>query len=111
MSRNIDDLCLKMSLKLDLKNIPEFCEFKDGELSPRFDKYNNHFGFLPSKMKSENKSCIITPRKNKNKSYYSSINTTPNTTPNTSPILYSINMKRKLLFDEKQDVFHKKPAK
>ena len=42
MSTNIDDLCLKMSLKLDLKNIPDFCEFKDGELSPRFDKYNNY---------------------------------------------------------------------
>jgi hypothetical protein len=100
MSRNIDDLCLKLSLKLDLKNIPEFCDFKDGEMTPRFDKNNKYFGFIPTK------SCIITPRKNQNNSSYSSTNTTPN----SSPILLSINLKRKLTFDENQDVLHKKPA-
>lgn len=102
MSRNINDLCLKMSLTLDLRNIPEFCEFKDGELSPRFDKYNNYFGFIPTKADLVTKSCIITP---KNNSYSST-----NTTPNTSPILLSINMKRKLIFDEKEDVSNKKPT-
>jgi len=109
MSTNIDDLCLKMSLKLDLKNIPDFCEFKDGELSPRFDKHNNYFGFVPPtiKVNPENKMCIITPRKKQNNDSYSSTNTTPT----TSPILLSINMKRKLIFDENLDVFKKKTCK
>jgi len=107
MSENIDDLCLKISLKLDLKNIPDFCEFRDGELSPRIDKFNNHFGFAPTRTNPIIKSCIITPRKNKNNNSYSSTNTTPN----TSPILSSINIKRKLIFDEIQDVFHKKACK
>ena len=106
MSKDVDDLCLKISLKLDLKNIPDFCEFRDGELSPRIDKYNNYFGFVPPTIKANpiNKSCIITPRKNKNDNSYSSINTSPNTTP----ILLSINMKRKLIFDENLDVLQKK---
>jgi hypothetical protein len=109
MSTNIDDLCLKMSLKLDLKNIPDFCEFRDGELSPRFDKDKNYFGFPPTliKVNPVKKSCITTPRKNELNNFYSSTNTTPN----TSPILLSINMKRKLIFDENLDVFKKKTCK
>ena len=106
MSRDIDDLCLKMSLKLDLKNIPDFVEFKDGEMSPRFDKNSNYFGFAPTRINPANKLCIITPRKNQRNISFSSTNTTPN----TSPILLSINLKRKLIFDENLDVFHKKPA-
>jgi hypothetical protein len=106
MSRDIDDLCLKMSLKLDLKNIPDFCEFRDGEMSPRFNKSNNNFGFGSTKTNPENKLCINTPRKNQSNISFSSTNTTPN----TSPILLSINLKRKLIFDENLDVFHKKPT-